>query len=333
MKQKLLFLTILGLVGLSFFLAAVHPSQMRAQTQTEPKQGSDATIRVEVNLVNLALTVRSVDGGFVKDMKKEDFQVYEDGVRQEITNFLQESVPVHVVLLIDISGSVRYEWGSIKQAARRFASELGPSDQVSVIVFNNQARLIQDWTNKLEKIERSLGKIFPKGETALFDALYVTFDDMLKNVRGKKAVILLTDGFDNISKVSYQTAVDLAVHSEALVYCVSEVEALRNSIEYAEREAGRKFGIRHEEYYNADMLLKKLSYETGGKVLYPDSFGELGNAYAKVAEELKNQYSIGYVPSNTLKDGSYRKIKVEVGRPGVRVSTRPGYFAPKGLRP
>lgn len=320
---------ILVVLLLTFLLSSRSAyNQTEAPPKTEKSEKEGIIVRTEVNLVNLAVNARLIDGGFAKAIKKEEFHIYEDGVEQVITNFSQEAVPAHVALLIDISGSMRFEWGSIKNAARRFVSELRKEDQFAVIAFNHEARLVQDWTNSVEKVEKALSSIFPKGQTALYDAVYVAFDDLLKNVQGKKAVIILTDGFDNISKVTYTQALDLAVKSGALVYIVSQVESLRTAIEFEERQQGRKSGMRPEDYYGADLSLKKLAFETGGKVLQPNSLGELGDVYSKVAEELKNQYSIGYVPSNNIKDGSYRKIEIKVDRAEVVASTRPGYFAP-----
>ena len=305
--------------------------------RAEAPQGGHV-IRAEVNLVSLPVTVRSHDGGFIKGLKKEQFHVYEDDALQEISTFAQERVPVHVVLLIDASGSVRGEWGSIKNAARRFADQLGPEDRMAVVVFNHETRLMQDWTPTPAQVSLALDKVFPKGRTFLWDAVYVACDDLLKGVQGKKAIILLSDGFDNCVSgtdihprrcVDFPEALDVAAKSDAMLYVVSEVQALRQQMEFFAREQGRRDDIPPSAYAQADLLLKKLAFETGGKVLYPDSFGELGNVYAQVAEELKNQYSIGYVSANTLKDGSYRKVRVAVERPNVSVSTRPGYYAPR----
>lgn len=318
---------------------ASSPPSSEAKTDNDSRtKKDDFIIRTEVNMVNLPVTVRSHTGGFVKGLKKDLFHVYEDGVEQEISLFSQEQVPAHLVLLIDISESVRYEWGSIKNAARRFVAQLGPEDKVSVVVFNHETRLIQDWTNAAAKVSTALDSVFPKGRTFLWDALYVAADEMLRDVKGKKAIILLSDGFDNCVSgidihpkrcVDYPEGLDMAIKSGAMVYVVSEVQALRNQMEFAEKENGYRLGIPADAFIQVDLLLKKLAFETGGKVLYPDTFGELGNVYAQVAEELKNQYSIGYVSSNTFKDGTYRKVRVAVEKEKTTATTRPGYFAPK----
>ena len=248
---------------------------------------------------------------------------------QEISLFVQESVPVHVALLIDVSGSVENEWGSIRNAARRFAAALSPNDRLAIIAFNFQPRLILDWTADFKLADKAMGKILPKGSTALFDAIYVAFDDLFAKVDGKKAVILLTDGFDNSSQVQYESMLDLAVRSNALIYVVSETQALRDNLDYLNRKENARIDINPMDFAAVDNMLKHLTWQTGGRVLYPQTFGDLGNAYTEVAEELANQYAIGYIPHNRIKDGRYRQVKVEVNRADVRLSTRPGYYAPK----
>ncbi len=305
------------------------PAASSPQKETPPADVPPGfKIGVEVNMVNLPVNARHTGGGFAKGLPQEAFHVYEDGAEQEISFFLQESVPVHVLLLIDCSGSVQTEWGSIKSAARKFAEALSPQDRLAVIAFNTLPKLVVDWTDKgAPLIDKALGRILPKGNTALFDALYVSFDDLFKNVTGKKAVILLTDGFDNNSQVNYENTLELAVRSEALIYVVSKTQALRNLMEFYQKEYGN-VPINAMDFAAADQMLRHLTFQTGGRVLYPGTFGELGNIYLEVAQELANQYAIGYVPHNAQKDGKYRNIQVSVDRADIRVSTRPGYYAP-----
>jgi VWFA-related protein len=283
-------------------------------------------------MVNLSVNAHLSTGGFAKGLKQEEFHVLEDGVEQDIILFVQEAVPVHVALLIDVSGSVQSQWGSIRSAARRFAEALSPNDTLSIIAFNIQPRLILDWTQNVSLADKALGKLLPKGNTALFDAIYVAFDDLFGKIDGKKAVILLTDGFDNSSQVKYEEALDLAVRSNALIYVVSETAALRQTMEYYNRKEHTQINIDPMEFAVADNMLKHLTYQTGGRVLYPQSFGELANVYSEVAQELANQYAVGYIPHNRVKDGGYRNVTVTVERPDVRISTRPGYYAPKAGR-
>ncbi|MBI4481448.1 MAG: VWA domain-containing protein [Acidobacteria bacterium] len=303
-------------------LAGIAWSQ-RAPGEKEFKIG------VESNLVSLPVSARFLDGSFARDLKKEEFHIYEDGVEQRITHFAPESVPFHAVLLIDASESVRSEVGAIKLAARRFASELKPGDKVSLITFNYDNNLILDWTDDPQRVDEALGSIFPHGRTVLYDALYVTFEDQLKNVDGKKVVVLLTDGMDFGSRLGHEEAFEAAARSNAVISVVSMTEAVRYSYEYHRRQDPLSPSVPLEAFVQARNFLRKLAYESGGTVIYPDSFGMVQDAFHRIAEELHNQYAIGYVPYNVMRDGKYRNIEIRVDRPNVVVSTRRGYYAPK----
>lgn len=313
------------LIGL-WLAQAQEPAQ-------EKKEQRGFRIGVAVDQVFLSVNARSFQGGFVKGLSKEDFQVYEDGVPQEIVNFYSGAVPVSAVLLIDISGSTRESQSEIRRAASQFAKSLISEDRVAIITFNDKPRLILDWTNDLQKIERALGSVYAKGNTVLNDALYVTFDDLLKGVEGKKAVILLTDGVDTGSLVGWNAVLDLASRSEAMVYVVSTLEEYwANAIAWRmELQAQSQLvpkELTDEYIIGVKRTLQRLAHQTGGKVLDSKTYGSLVDVYAQVAEEVKNQYYISYIPFNMVKDGKWRNIDVRVSQPGVVVGTRPGYFAP-----
>jgi Ca-activated chloride channel family protein len=315
------------------FLALGFFQQAPTAPAGDPSQ-QGYRIGVAVDQIFLSINARSVDGGFVRGLSKDDFQVEEEGIGQQIVNFYSEAVPVHVVLLMDISGSTRDTQSEIRRAALNFAQSLSPEDRIAVIVFNYQPRLILNWTNDFKRIENALLSVFPKGNTVLHDALYVTFDDLLKGVQGKKAVILLTDGADTGSSVDPQEVVRMAAQSEAMVYTVSKLEeywAWAIAARMEEYEA-RSILVPQEltdKYIMANRrFLQTLSHQTGGKVLDTKAFATLTDVYKSVADELKNQYYISYTPSNTARDGRWRSIDIRVRQPGVVVSTRPGYYAP-----
>ncbi|MFQ5738416.1 MAG: VWA domain-containing protein [Acidobacteriota bacterium] len=317
----------------ALLLVALFIPQQQAASETSEDQ--PFRIGVEVNQVFLSVTARSIQGGFAKDLKKEDFEIFEDGVRQKIVNFAQEAVPVKVVLLIDASGSTRYSQGQIRRAALHFAEKLSIEDQVAIITFNDAPRLILNWTNDIEKIKIALESIYAKGPTVMNDALYVTFDDLLKDVPGKKAVIMLTDGVDTRSSVTFQEALDLAVRSEAIVYTVSKLDeywsqaiALRPALTRQGRFIPKE--LKDDYILEVKRSLQSLGKMTGGRVLDTKAFNSLTDVYSSVAEELKNQYYLSYVPSNMLRNGKWRNVAVQTFRPGVVVKTRSGYYAPLG---
>ena len=319
------------MLALFLLLLGLFSGQPQESSQTQQDEGF--RIGVAVNQVFLSVNARSVAGGFVSGLIQEDLQVYENGVKQEILNFYSEGVPVNVVLLIDISGSTREAQGEIQRAALGFASSLSDEDRVAIITFNDAPRLILNWTNDIEKVELALGSIYAKGSTVFNDALYVTFDDLLAKVEGKKAVIALTDGIDTNSMVEPEDTMNLAVRSEAMVYVVSKLEeywagAIAARMAFQSRGQLVPRVLKDPFILSAKRFLERLAQQTGGTVLDTTVFGSLGDVYRQVAEELKNQYYISYIPSNILKDGKWRDIEVRARRSGVVVSTRPGYYAP-----
>jgi Ca-activated chloride channel family protein len=337
-RAKRVFLPLSGsLILTAAFLIPEGPSWSQAQQQSPPaqqqKEQEQYKIRSEVNMVMVPTTVRKPGGGFVKGLPKEAFHVAEDGEDQEIITFSQESLPTRIAIVLDISGSVRKEWGTIKFATRKFAENLLPEDQFSLVTFNTETRLKMDWGNKTDRLDEVLSSIYCKDNTNLWDTIWVVANDGFKGIREKKAMIIMSDGLDNNSSVTYKDALAAAVRSEAAIYVVSKTEAVRQTYIDDLAKQGYYAGIPEQEFAQADLALRKLAYETGGRVLYPNTFGQLGNVYAEVDEELRNQYNVGYVSSNTTKDGSYRRIQVAVNSPGAQIAARPGYYAPSNLPP
>ncbi len=309
--------------------------QAEQPPQKQPEQRPGYHIGIAVNQIFLPVSARSPQGGFVRGLTKDDFLILEDGVKQDIANFYAEaSLPVHAVLLLDISGSTRSVQAEIRRAALDFVQNLSPDDRVAVIVFNYQPRLILNWTNDINKIQTSLESVYPRGNTVLHDALYVTFDDLLKTVDGRKAVILLTDGADTGSMVDRDEVMRLALDSQAVVYTVSTLDeywagAIASRMEY--QAASQIIPKELTDAYIIDnkRFLQRISEQTGGKVLDSAAYASLTDVYKAVADELKNQYYISYVPKNILRDGAWRNIDVRVQRPAVIATTKPGYFAPR----
>ncbi len=303
---------------------------------SQKTNGQDGGFRigVEVNMVNVPVTLRKSEGDFLKGLPQSAFQIYEDGEEQEIIFFTQEAVPTRIAIVLDNSGSVRDEWGAIKFATKKFLNHLSSDDEFALICFGSNVRLKIDWGRKINRVDDVLGSIYPKDEqTKLWDAIWLVSTNVFKGINEKKAMIIMSDGMDNVSAKQYNEALQAAVHSEAAIYVVSKTEAVRRMIEAMEEQAQTSYyqKVPQEAYLQADSALKKLAYETGGRVLYPTNFGQLNDIYAQVDEELKNQYSIGYISSNAIKDGAYRRIQVKVNAPGARVSARPGYYAPNEL--
>lgn len=314
--------------AVALVLALWAPSFLRSQQPAsqpdaaeKPRQGG-FKIGVEVNLVNVPVTVRKSDGGFYRGLPQSAFRILEDGKPQEILFFAQEGLPTHIAIVLDVSGSVRSEWGSIRYATKRFVEHLKPDDRFSITTFNNEIRLKLDWGRKIDRVDPVLNSIYCKDNTKLWDAIWVVCNEVFKGIEGKKAIIIMSDGMDNESSITFDEAVNTAVHSQAAIYVVSKTEAFRQKWEYYFPESPQ------DSFVVANAVLRKLAHETGGRVLYPNNFGQLDDIYAQVDEELRNQYTLGYISSNTAKDGSYRAINVGVAAKNVTITARPGYYAP-----
>ncbi|HYK89724.1 MAG TPA: VWA domain-containing protein, partial [Acidobacteriota bacterium] len=242
-----------------------------------------------------------------------------------------EAVPTRIAIVLDISGSVRNEWGSIKFSTKKFLENLKPEDEFALVTFNTDVRLKMDWGRKFDRVDPVLTSVYCKDNTKLWDAIYVTSTEVFRGIKEKKAMIIMSDGLDNNSDVSYNEALQAAIRSEAAIYVVSKTEAVRQLMLFEMTQQRIYDNIPGEVFVQADLALRKLAYETGGRVLYPNNFGQLDNIYAEVDDELRNQYTIGYVSTNQVKDGSYRRIQVIVDSPGAVISARPGYYAPNEI--
>ena len=313
----------------------VQPGEQVPQGQEPPAEEEGFRIGVSVDQVFLSVSARSAGGGVVKNLTKEDILIFEDGILQKVENFYSEQVPVKVVLLVDASGSTTGAQAQIQNAALEFVKRLGEEDQVAVISFNHEIRQLLDWTNDPAKVENAMKRIYARGNTVLNDAIYVTFNDLLRDVDGKTAVIVLTDGGDTGSMVSFSQAIDKAAHSESVVYIVSKLEeAWASAIAFRSNSAAmtRFGGITPRELTDDYMLemrrnLNRLADLTGGRVLKAASFNSIVDVYAQVADEIKNQYYISYISTNKRKDGKWRKIEVRSRNLGTDLRTRQGYYA------
>jgi Ca-activated chloride channel homolog len=327
-RIKLLSLLMLCILGIA---AAFSQGQQQNQMGKSDNQSSDDfKIGVEVNMISVPVTVRKKEGGFIKGLPQKAFHIYENGEPQEVLIFSQEAVPTRIAMVLDISGSVRTEWGTIVNSTKKFLSGLKKEDKFSIVTFNTDIRLKMDWGQKTDRVDDALS-IVCKDNTKVWDAIYVVSNDVFKGIKEKKAMIIMSDGLDNNSDISFDEALDSAVRSGAAIYVVSKTAAVQHLYTAQSIKDTGRDETPYQFFQQADSMLKKLAYETGGRVLYPDTFGELGNVYTEVEEELRNQYILGYVSSNPIKDGSYRNIKLRVDAPGAVISARPGYYSPNEM--
>src|SRR5690348_15169321 len=260
-------------------------------------QESDTTFKVDVKLVNVFVTVTDDHGAPIASLKKDNFQLREDGREQKIAMFDKESaLPLSIVLAIDTSLSTRKDLPLELASARRFAHAiLRPVDALSLYQFSEIVSEVTSFTSDLQRIDHAIDRIHVGSATALYDALYLGAQ-ALEPRQGRKVMVVITDGGDTMSKVDYKEAVRAAQQAEAILYSVIVVPI--------EASAGRDIGGEH--------ALIQLSEDTGGRYFYASSLPQLDAAFRQISDELRMQYLLAYYPSQKLSDSDFRRIEVSV---------------------
>jgi VWFA-related protein len=278
----------------------------------------DTPFKVDVDVVNVLCTVYDKRGALVQDLNRTDFEIRENGRRQQLRYFARDTdLPLTVALLIDVSGSVRGWVETEKDAASQFFKEvIRPSDQAMLIGFSSTIVLWQDLTPAVERLHTALGRLRavpfrgipldgqPMPGTLLYDAVSLTAREKLASVSGRKVVVIISDGLDNGSVNHAEEAVAAVQTSNAIVY-----------------------GICYETGFSGCAFLKGLAEPTGGRMFQAGRKVPLSQIFRTIEQELRSQYALGYVPTNRERDGTYRKLEVKVRARGLRVQSRKGYFA------
>lgn len=299
--------------------------ESKSPQQPPPSKQRGFTIGVNVDLVVIHTSVYDKNGHFVSGLKKENFKLFEDGIAQSVGMFSQEDVPVSLGLILDTSGSMRTKIELVNKAALAFIRASNPEDQVFLVGFNDQAELLEDYTSDIDLITDALDNIIVTGGTALYDAIYLGVQKAQNGVKPKKAIVVITDGEDRDSYYKLDELVAKVQEADVQVYCVGFLNQVPDKGLF-----GRWSKSVPEKAHDA---LIRISEETGGKAFFPQKITEIGNIVAEIAHELRNQYSIGYVSTNTSRDGTYRRVKIALDPASVASSNhircRRGYFAPK----
>ncbi len=274
--------------------------------------GQEATFRADTRLVVLNVSVFDKDGKMVRDLPKDAFTVYENGGKQTISVFRQEDVPISLGLIIDNSASMTDKRDRVASAALALVKASNPLDEVFIINFNESAVLAKDFTNNIQDLEKALRNLDAKGETAMRDAILLGIEHLRHRAhRDKKVLVVVTDGEDNSSGETQAHLIQAAQENDVIIYAVG----LLGAEEPASAARARK-------------QLDELTEQTGGRDWFPNDVAEIANIAPQIAHEIRNQYVLGYTPTNLAADGSYRKVRVEVNFPGATVRTRAGYYAP-----
>lgn len=302
----------------------VKPELESKSPQQPPAKPRGYTIGVNVDLVVVHTSVIDKSGHFVGGLKKENFTVYEDGVAQTISAFGQEDVPVSLGIILDTSGSMRHKIDLVNKAALAFIRASNPEDQVFLVGFNDQVELLEDFTNDIEAISDSLDNIIVTGGTALYDAIYLGVQKSQTGSKPKKAIIVITDGEDRDSYYKLDELVAKVQESDVQIYSVGFLNPVPDKGLF-----GKWSKSVPEKAHDA---LARISEETGAKAFFPKKPEELGAIVAEIAHELRNQYSVGYLSTNTARDGSYRRVKIVLDSANATKYVpryRRGYTAPK----
>ena len=283
--------------------------------ETAPAESPDTTFKVDVKLVNVFVTVTDEHGAPIAGLTKEDFTILENDKEQRVAVFGKESaLPLSIVLQIDTSLSTRKDLPLELSSARRFAHAiLRPVDGMSVYAFSEVVNEVTPFTSDTKVIDRGIDRIRLGSATALYDALFLG-SHALEPRKGRKVMVVITDGGDTVSSVNYHEAVRAAQQAEAIVYSIIIVPI--------EASAGRDTGGEH--------ALIQLSEDTGGRYFYATSIPQLDDAFQKISDELRTQYLLAYYPSQRLTDSDFRRIQVGLQKnAGYRVRHRTGYYTSK----
>jgi Ca-activated chloride channel family protein len=308
---------MIGLAAQDLKLLSDNPKP----TQAPPKAGlqtRDRPIQVEVNLVLVNATVTDPLNRLVTGLDKEHFRVFENDKEQKILHFSSEDAPISIGLVFDASGSMSDKIDKSRQAVIQFFLTANPQDEFFLVDFNDQPRLICDYTTSIEEIQNKLVFAEAKGRTSLLDALYLALNHMRHAKHQKKAILIISDGGDNHSRYTEGEIKELVKEADVQIYAIGIYSA------YGSRAT--------PEEVSGPYLLTSLAEATGGRQFQVDEVRELPNIAEKIGLELRTQYILGYMPQDGAKDGKWRKIKVKLnpphGLPPLRVYAKTGYYAP-----
>jgi Ca-activated chloride channel homolog len=302
---------------LAFFAAdrsAVAKADLTAIDQEKPQ-----IFRAGVELVSLNVTVIDSQGRYVTDLGEADFSVFEDGAKQELTFFNRSNLPIALSLLIDSSASMEQRMEHAQEAAIGFAKKIREQDMAQVVDFDSRVEIKIGFSNKVPDLESAIRTTSAGGSTALHNAVYISLKELAK-VKAKnpdeirrQAIVVLSDGEDTSSLVSFEEVLELAKRSETAIYTIG----------LQPRETSALRGFREAEF-----VLRQLAQETGGKAFFAQKIEDLKDVYAQIADELSSQYSMGYASKNPRRDGAFRRLVVQVARPNTTARTKRGYYGP-----
>jgi Ca-activated chloride channel family protein len=290
-----------------------------------PQPPQAPSFRAGIEIVSLNVTVTDGTARYITDLEAGNFQVFEDGVKQDVTFFSRANLPIALALLVDTSASMEARLETAQKAAIGFAQRLREQDLAEVVDFDSRVVILQSFTNNAAELEQAIRKTSAGGSTSMYNAIYIALKDLkrvvatsLDEIR-RQAIVVLSDGEDTSSLLPFEEVLDLAKRSETAIYAIG----LR-----AGEGSGASRGFREAEF-----VLRQLAQETGGRAFFPNEVGELPAIYTQISDELSSQYTVGYSSRNNKRDGAWRRIVVRVDRPSATARTKLGYYAPTTRKP
>ncbi len=323
--------------------------QAQNSSVTGGQDPADDVVKVTTTLVTVPASVKDRHGKSISNLRREDFRLFEDGVEQKIVYFDSPEAndaageptvsPLTVALLLDISDSTQFKLKQMRAAATAFVNQLGPGDRMIVIAFDKRVQVLTEATNDRKILSAAINRTTTGGGTSLYDALDTVLNHRLDRISGRKAIVLLTDGVDTSSAhATYLSTVRAAHQLDAAIYPVQ----YHTYGDFADNPSRETYGVgtfgatahvtksgepASEAYKRATLYLKLLAERTGGRFEYADTLKNLRKSFARIASELREQYTLGYYPKNSAGKGeSLRQIRVDVALPRIKIHSRRSYL-------
>ena len=300
---------------------ATSPPPPQAPAQPSPSTAGNRqqpSFRAGIDIVSLNVTVTDASNHYVTDLAENEFSVFEDGVKQNVTFFSRRQQPIALSLLLDSSASMEQHIGTLQTAATNFIKKLKPNDIAQVIDFDSRVEIRQGFTGNQADLQTAIEQTNAGGSTSLHNAIYIALKELRKvkavseeDVR-RQALIVFSDGEDTSSLVSFEEVLDLAKRSETAIYAI----ALRGN------------DVQAKGFREAEFVMRTLAQETGGRAFFPARIEDLAGVYAQIADELASQYTLGFTSANQRRDGAWRRLVVQVSRANITPRTKKGYYAP-----
>jgi Ca-activated chloride channel family protein len=318
---------VVSTIGTLALAALLARSSISAQ-ESGAAGTAGSRFRSGVDLVALSVVVTDAHGKFVGGLSADDFSVTEDAVAQKVSFFTEMPVPIDLAILLDISASMTHRLQTVQQAAVAFTSSIRPGDRISVVGIKDAARVLHPLDENVTAARAAIHATTASGNTSLYNALYLTLRELMKHRRTdgevrRQAIVVLSDGEDTTSIVGFDDVMELAKQSGVAIYTITLRSAFTTDVLLRNRASAAA----------ADYAMKALAQESGARAFFPVDIKELAGVYTLIADELANQYLLGYSSSNVRADGTYRRVAVRVDRPSARTRTRSGYFAVSNAMP